>query len=102
MLPCIVENMASLTALCQKHQVKTLYLFGSGAQGDWNPERSDLDFMVEFQNCALPGDAPDFFGLLHGLEDLFGRKIDLVMQGCTSNPYFLNEVQSHRQVLYAS
>lgn len=94
--------MPEVNALCEKYQVKTLYLFGSGVQGDWNPERSDIDFMVEFLPCATTCDAPDFFGLLHGLEDLFQRKIDLVMQGSTTNPYFLKEVQAHRQVLYAA
>jgi predicted nucleotidyltransferase len=72
------EHRAELDDLCRRHHVSRLELFGSAVSGECDAEASDLDFLVEFQRLE-PGDRADAsFGLLHGLEDLFARKIDLV------------------------
>jgi predicted nucleotidyltransferase len=50
-----------------------------------------------------PSDRADaYFGLLHGLEDVFGRKIDLVTNQAISNPWFRRAVDRQRTVLYAA
>ena len=55
--------------------------------GEFHAEASDLDFLVEFEPLE-PGDRADpYFGLLHGLEDLFARKIDLVTIQAIRNPW---------------
>jgi hypothetical protein len=54
--------------------VKSLALFGSAATGTLTPE-SDLDFLVEFE--AKSFDA--YMDLKEFLEDLFGRRVDLVL-----------------------
>jgi len=55
--------------------VKKLILFGSFARDEQN-EKSDLDFLVEFEEGR--GLFRDYVGLLHLFEDTFERKIDLV------------------------
>ena len=55
--------------------VKELELFGSFAVDKQNKE-SDIDFLVEFFEGR--GGIDDYLTLLHFLEDLFERKIDLV------------------------
>ena len=57
--------------------VKSLALFGSLARDEAGPE-SDVDVLVEFRNSAT---SANYFGLLFFLEDLLGRKVDLVTQG---------------------
>jgi uncharacterized protein len=54
--------------------VKSLDLFGSVARDDAGPE-SDVDVLVEFQNA--PG-FDQFMDLKFFLEDLLGRRVDLV------------------------
>ena len=54
--------------------VKELTLFGSYAIEE-QKENSDIDFLVEFQKER--GLFKDYIGLLHFLEDLFNKKIDL-------------------------
>ena len=44
--------------------------------------------------------AYSYFGLLFALEDLFGRHVDLVMTSATRNPYFLEDIEESRAVLY--
>jgi len=45
----IAEKLDEVQGLCEKHHVKRLTLFGSAAKGTFDPETSDLDFVVEFE-----------------------------------------------------
>jgi type I restriction enzyme S subunit len=40
-----------LKALCWRFHVRRLDLFGSAARGDFDPERSDMDFLAEFDGA---------------------------------------------------
>ena len=98
----IEERRDDLTTICRTHHVAKLEVFGSGADGGFNEATSDLDFLVEF------GDLPDhnrfdnYFGLLHALEALFSRRVDLVESGAMRNPYFIRRVNESRKVVYAA
>ncbi|MEK6984262.1 MAG: nucleotidyltransferase domain-containing protein [Nanoarchaeota archaeon] len=54
--------------------VKKLVLFGSYARNESNKD-SDIDFLVEFEEGR--GLFDDFIHLVHFLEDLLGKRIDL-------------------------
>lgn len=54
--------------------VKSLGLFGSHARGDARAD-SDIDFLVELERRTFD----DYMGTKLLLEDLFGRKVDLVL-----------------------
>lgn len=101
-IPLIEQHRAALESLCRRYHVKTLEVFGSAAEGTWDPARSDLDFLVDFFPPEGGEAAPDYFGLLHALEDLFGRKIDLVLVKAIRNPYFRRGVEQSRRVIYAA
>jgi len=96
------DREAELTQLCRRHSVRTLELFGSAANGTFDPGRSDLDFLVDFLPLGPGQRAHAYFGLLFDLEDLFGRKIDLVETSAIENPFFLKTVDRSRTVLYAA
>jgi uncharacterized protein len=102
MIDLVAQRRDSLQDLCWRHQVRTLELFGSGANGAFDLESSDLDFLVEFQPVEPREQARAYFGLLLALEDLFHRKIDLVEVGAVHNPYFLKSVNENRTLLYAA
>lgn len=102
MIDAIESCRGELEDLCRRYRVRTLEVFGSAATGDFDPARSDLDFLVDFLPAEKPRTVPDYFGLLHALEDLFGRKVDLVMTTAVRNPYFRAGVEATRQVIYAA
>ena len=102
MIDLIENHRAELATLCRKHHVKTLEIFGSAADGAFDHERSDLDFLVEFLPEAAQRIFHGYFDLREALEHLFGRKVDLVMPGAVRNPYFLQAVNQQRKVLYAA
>ena len=98
----IEQHRPELTELCRRHHVKTLELFGSASVGEFDPERSDLDFLVDFQPMPPGSHSQAYFGLWFALEDLFGCKVDLVETPAVTNPFFLQEIRPSRRVLYAA
>ncbi len=102
-LSAISDHADELERLCLAHRVQQLDLFGSAATGHFDPEDSDLDFVVEFQPTETPGARADaYFGLLEALEELFGRSVDLVIGSAIKNPYFLESVEESRTPVYAA
>ncbi len=101
--PAVVERADELERLCRLHRVQRLDLFGSAATGAYRAGDSDLDFLVEFEPTDIPGARADaYFGLLEGLQKLFGRPIDLVVESAIKNPYFLESVEGSRTPIYAA
>ena len=100
MIPVIEERADELRRLCLHYGVRRLDLFGSAATGPYDPEESDLDFLVEFQPAALDTYADAYFGLLEDLGRLFGRPVDLVVESAIKNPYFLQSVEQTRTPVY--
>ena len=100
MIPAIEERADELKRLCLQYGVRRLDLFGSAATGPYDPEESDLDFLVEFQPAALDAYADAYFGLLEALGRLFGRPVDLVVESAIKNPYFLQSVERTRTPVY--
>jgi hypothetical protein len=87
-------------ALLRKHEpdikkrfgVAKIGIFGSFIRGEERPE-SDVDVLVTFRNGEKTFD--NYMGCKFYLEDLFGRKVDLVMKGSIKKrlkPYILGEV----------
>jgi len=102
MLPVIQQHQEALVALCRKFGVRRLDLFGSAAVGAFQPGRSNLDFLVEFDASSYHGMADRYFGLLESLEALFGVRVDLVVASAVKNPYFRESIEKTRKTLYAA
>jgi uncharacterized protein len=98
----IEQHRAQIEALCRKYRVKRLELFGSAARGDFDPQSSDVDFLVLFDPPGPLSIVDRYFDLLEALEKLFGRKVDLVDITAATNPYFVAEALRHRARLYAA
>lgn len=98
----IVETrLKNLAELCKQYRVGKLELFGS-ATGALMSDKSDLDFLVEFQPMTPEEHADAYFGLLESLESLFRRPIDLVETKAIRNPFFMASVNATRKLLYAA
>ncbi len=74
----IADRRADLGALCRRHDVVRLEVFGSAARGnDFEPSRSDADFLVTFEP-AVRNDLAAFANFKEALEALLSRPVDLV------------------------
>jgi predicted nucleotidyltransferase len=98
----IQERLGAVAALCSRHGVRRLALFGSAVRGDFDPQHSDLDFLVDFLPLPAGAHSKAYFGLLRELESLFGCSIDLVEFGSIHNPYVLRSVEAEQKTLYAA
>lgn len=77
-------------------------MFGSAARADdFDAERSDADFLVEFSPEA-PADLHRFFGIKSELESLLGRGVDLIEPGSVRNPFVLAGINKNREAIYAA
>ena len=100
MIPLITQHSDDIAEICRRHHVKRLEVFGSAAVGDFNPDTSDIDFLVEFD------DSDEFLlfqirrDLTQELESLFNRSVDLVSFANFENPYFRTSVESTREPIF--
>ena len=101
--PVIAEHLEAIRALGREYGVLRLDVFGSVCTPAFDPERSDVDFLVEY-----PGDydfglwLTRYFELKDRLETLLGRPVDLVMVDAPRNKYFAMAIDETRQLLYAA
>jgi uncharacterized protein len=103
MIDEIALHSEELRALCRRFHVRRLDLFGSAARGDFDPERSDIDFLVEFDRdhpAALS--LGTYFELKESLEALLGRPVDLVEPGAVRNPYLKASIERSREPVFAA
>jgi hypothetical protein len=100
--PLVNTHREQLEELCKRFHIKRLYLFGSAATGAFKSETSDLDFLVEFERVDQMNTADQYFGLLEGLKATFKQDVDLVSVRAMRNPYFIQEVNKTRMLLYAA
>ncbi|MCC6211235.1 MAG: nucleotidyltransferase domain-containing protein [Burkholderiales bacterium] len=95
------SHLDEIPDLCRRYGVSRLELFGSAAGDAFDAQRSDLDFLVEFDaDSSRLFDR--YFGLKESLEALYGRRIDLVSAGSLHNPYFIKAINKSRRLVYAA
>ncbi len=102
MIALIEKYRTRLNDLCRVYDVNRLDLIGSAVRSDFDPNQSDLDFVVEFHDFTVKNAADRFLGLWVDLEDLFARKIDLISYRAIRNPVFKRIVDESRVTLYAA
>ena len=100
MIPLITNHTDDIAEICQRHHVKRLEVFGSAATGDFNPQTSDIDFLVEFDESVAGHRFQNRMELTESLEALFGRSVDLVVYSNVVNPYFRASLDDTKEPIY--
>ena len=99
----LASKSEAVAALCREYGVSRLELFGSAARGhDFNPQTSDIDFLVEFWPGHSMSALKQFFGLAQDLEMLLGRHVDLVEAASVKNPFVQAAIDRSRVVVYGA
>lgn len=91
--------IASINTLCDRHKVKSLYLFGS-AITDRFREQSDIDLLVQFEQLDVEKYFDNYIELKENIEILLKRKVDLVENQAIKNPIFRRIVDREKQLVY--
>jgi predicted nucleotidyltransferase len=98
----VSSHRSEIETLCRTYRVRRLELFGSAARDDFDPTRSDIDFLVEFEPDAELNTFHAYMDLREDLARLLGRPVDLVMPTAIRNRYFKQEIEATRQTVYAA
>jgi len=96
----ITKNLDAIIRICKDRKVRRLAVFGSAAGDRFDPLKSDLDLLVEFEAMSPADHAEQFFGLAGDLETVFSRHVDLVEPGPIRNPYFRKSVEETQVELF--
>lgn len=91
----IPSNQHQITDFCKKNDIAFLGMFGSAVRDDLKKE-SDIDLLVRY---ARPKGLFDHSRIALELEDLFGRRIDLVTDRALSK-YIRSNVYRDLKPLY--
>jgi len=70
----IANHSPALRQLCERFGVRRLEIFGSATTDGFDPNRSDLDLLVEYDHDARRDPYERYFGLLEAFEELFDVK----------------------------
>jgi hypothetical protein len=104
----ILETLERNKEILKKYEVKRIGLFGSFIRGE-QKKNSDIDFLVEFDLSQFgenfKGLYDAFMGLSDHLENLFGRKVELITNGSLSpyiQPYVEKEIKWYETELAVS
>ena len=101
--PLIAEHLEAIRALCREYGVARLEVFGSVCTPEFDPEWSDIDFLVEYPEDYDFGPwAKRLVAFQETLANLLGRKVDLLMIRAIRKKYFLQSIDETRQLLYAA
>jgi predicted nucleotidyltransferase len=104
MHPAIEQHRPAIAELCRTFAVRRLDIFGSAARGvDFDPARSDADFLVEFDRESGLKPLDQYFGFSEALEKLLGRKVDLADRSAiesSRNPFLRRQIIGEAQPVY--
>lgn len=96
-----IGSLIQVRELCRKYNVKSLYLFGSAANGKNTPS-SDIDLLVDFIDLSPIRYTDNYFGLYESLQQLFNENIDLVTNRSLQNPVLINEIEQSKKLIYVT
>ena len=98
----LASKLPALQELCSKYKVKYLWAIGSVLTEKFKAD-SDVDLVYELDRPSISDEdyLSNLDDLITGLLDLFsGRKIDLIHYPSLKNPYFIEEVDETKVLLY--
>lgn len=95
----IDKHLKSIRALCSKHKVRRLFVFGSALTEAFK-DTSDIDFIVDFSGVELYDYADNYFDLKQSLELLLKRPVDLLEDQAVKNPYLRQSIDASKRLVY--
>ena len=84
-----------IAEFCRARGIRKMSLFGSVVRDDFDPDRSDVDVLVELAPDTRVG--LDYFGWADELSRIFGRKADLSSR---LNKHIEDEVRREALTIY--
>lgn len=99
--PEVEKHIPAIRQLCREFGIARLEIFGSAVTDEFDPKRSDVDFLVTYPEDYDFGPwLARFFDLERALRDVLGREVDLIMSGAPKNPRFIASINLSKVELF--
>ena len=92
-------HINDIRKLCSDHKVRELYAFGSVLTSKFTNE-SDVDLVVDFDPIDILLYADNYFDFKFSLQNILKRPVDLLEEKAIKNPYFRQNLNQQRQLIY--
>ncbi len=96
----ILNQKDKIIAICLKYKVSKLYVFGSVSKGTFNPNKSDVDLIVELEPMDPVAKGEALLNLWNEMENLFARKVDLITMQKIKNPFLKEDIDISKKLIY--
>ena len=96
----ILKKLSDFNSLCQLHNVKYLYAFGSSVTDRFDYDKSDIDLLVEIDDADPVERGEKLISLWDTFESFFHRKVDLLTESSIRNPYLRKSIDSTKILIY--
>lgn len=94
----IEDHKQVIEKICLDLRVKRLDLVGSASRNDFQPGRSDIDVIVEFDGYDRLFNR--YFELKTQLEEQLGTHVDVIQDGAVKNPYVRKSLNRDKVRIY--
>ena len=96
----ISNRINDFKTLCEDHNVRYLYAFGSSITDHFDYENSDIDLLVEIDSSDPIDRGETLISLWDTFESFFNRKVDLLTDASIRNPYLQKSIDSTKVLIY--
>ena len=96
----IKTNPQEFITLCENHDVKSLYAFGSSINKNFKEDTSDIDLLIELNTEDPIKRGENLFSLWDKFEIFFQRKVDLLTHSSLRNPILRKSIDSSKILIY--
>jgi predicted nucleotidyltransferase len=93
------DHIAQINQLCDMHDVKSLFAFGSVVSNKLTPQ-SDIDLIVDIDSKDPLDYSDNYFALKFQLENILNRQIDLLESKAVKNPFLKKQIDSTKVLVY--
>ena len=95
----LTDNIPQIQALMRQYGVQKAYAFGSAVKGTMTA-KSDVDFIIKFpDDMHFVTYYDNYVGLMHALENLLHREVELVAEKTLQNRYLIQSIDNHKMQL---
>jgi predicted nucleotidyltransferase len=100
--PIFKDQLPVIVKLFKSQKIKTAYAFGSVVSENFN-DNSDIDLLINFEDGLEPLEKGELCWNLHdALRNVFNREVDILIEGSLKNPYFIEEINEKKELIYAA
>lgn len=86
--------------LCETHNVKYLYAFGSSVTDQFDENRSDIDLLIEIDESDPLLRGEHLINIWDRFESFFHRKVDLLTEASIKNPILKENINNTKILIY--